>query len=59
MIVAAISDQALITINSLELLGIVYLAIAVSMLRERIARLEGRIMQRERDEDTSARALRR
>ena len=43
MIVARISDDALITINSLELLGIIYLAIAVSMLRERIARLEGRL----------------
>jgi hypothetical protein len=54
VIVGRISDDALITINSLELLGIIYLAIAVSMLRERIARMEGRIegerRQKEQDE---------
>jgi hypothetical protein len=44
-------DQVLITLNSLEILGIIYLAIAVSKLRERIAHLEGRATQRERDED--------
>ena len=38
-----ISDDALVTVNTLELLGIIYLAIAISMLRERIARLEGKI----------------
>ena len=44
--IARIPDSALITINSLEILGIVYLAIALSKLRERIARMEG-----ERDEE--------
>jgi len=39
--VTTIPDEALITINSLEILGIIYLAIAVSKLRERIAHLEG------------------
>jgi len=39
---AWISDQTLLTINTIELAGIVYLAIAVSMLRERISRIEGR-----------------
>ena len=51
MIVARISDDALITINSLELLGIIYLAIAVSMLRERIARLEGRLAGKQEEEE--------
>jgi hypothetical protein len=45
-----IPDSALITINTLELLGIIYLAIAISKLRERIAHLEGKQEQRERDE---------
>jgi hypothetical protein len=36
-------DQVLLTVNSLEILGIIYLAIAVSKLREHIARLEGRL----------------
>jgi len=38
----SIPDEALITINSLEIIGIVYLAIALSYLRERISKLEGR-----------------
>lgn len=41
--VTTIPDEALITINSLELLGIIYLAVAVSKVRERIARLEATI----------------
>jgi hypothetical protein len=40
------SDEAILalagTLASLEIFGIVYLAIAVSKLRERIARMEGR-----------------
>jgi hypothetical protein len=40
--VTTIPDEALVTINSLEILGIIYLAVAVSKLRERIARLEER-----------------
>jgi len=39
--VALIPDSALITVNSLEILGIIYLAIALSKLRERIATMEG------------------
>jgi len=46
-----ISDEALITVNSLEILGIIYLAIAVSYLRERIARLEGKLEQREKEKE--------
>ena len=38
-----IPDEALITVNTLELLGIIYLAIAISKLRERIARIEGKL----------------
>ena len=56
---ARISDQVLQTINSIELLGIVYLAIAVSNLRAQIARLEGKLEQREHDEGTKKRAARR
>ena len=44
-----IPDEALITINSLEILGIIYLAVAISKLRERIARLEGKDEQHQRD----------
>lgn len=44
-----IPDEFLITINSLEILGIIYLAIAVSKLRADIARLQGKDEQRERD----------
>ena len=40
--ITSIPDEALITINSLEILGIIYLAIAMSKLREKIARLEER-----------------
>ena len=47
--VTTIPDEALITINSLEILGIIYLAIAVSKLRERIARMEGKNEQREQN----------
>ena len=47
--ITSIPDEALITINSLEILGIIYLAIAVSKLRERIARIEGKTEQAERD----------
>jgi hypothetical protein len=43
-----IPDEALVTINSLEILGIIYLAIATSKLRERLAHLEGKIEQHER-----------
>jgi hypothetical protein len=49
VVVGLVSDQVLATINSVELLGIIYLAIAVSKLRERIAKMEGKGEQRERD----------
>jgi hypothetical protein len=51
LIVARIPDEALITINGLEILGIIYLAIAVSKLREKIARLEGRYNRRRNGDD--------
>ena len=52
MSVARVSgtDEALLGISSLALLGIIYLAISVSGLRERIARLEGLIRGREKEE---------
>jgi hypothetical protein len=40
IILGAIPDQALITVNTIELFGIIYLAIALSSLRERIAKSE-------------------
>jgi len=46
--VTTIPDEALITINSLEILGIIYLALATSKLRERIAKMEGREEERQR-----------
>ena len=48
--IAWVSDDTLYTLNSLEILGIVYLAIAVSYLRERISKLEGKDEQKARDE---------
>ena len=48
-VIALVSDQVLYTINSLEILGIIYLAIALSKLRERIGHLEGKLEQRDRD----------
>jgi hypothetical protein len=47
--VTTIPDEALITINSLEILGIIYLAIAVSKLRERIAHMEGKQERHEKE----------
>jgi hypothetical protein len=41
VLVTTIPDDVLITINSLEILGIIYLAIAVSKLRADIAKLQG------------------
>ncbi len=40
--IAFIPDSALITVNTLEILGIVYLAVGYSRLAQRISRLEGR-----------------
>jgi hypothetical protein len=53
--VTTIPDEALVTINSLEILGIIYLAIAMSKLRERLAKMEGREEQRDkrRENDSS------
>ena len=55
LVARSISDDVLITINTIELVGIIYLAIAVSMLRERIARIEGRMEQERRDQDRGTR----
>jgi len=41
--VAVLPDEFLLTLNSLEILGIIYLAIAVSKLRADLARIEGRM----------------
>ena len=37
------AEATLVSLNTVELAGIVYLAIALSALRERLARLEGRL----------------
>ena len=37
------AEATLVTLNTLEIAGIVYLALALSALRERMARLEGRL----------------
>jgi hypothetical protein len=50
--VTTIPDEALITINSLEILGIIYLAVAISKLRERISILEGKDIQAQRNRET-------
>ena len=44
-----IPDEVLLSLNSLEILGIIYLAIALSKLRAEIARLQGKLEQRDRD----------
>jgi hypothetical protein len=49
VIVGLVSEDVLYTLNSLEILGIIYLAIAVSKLREKIAHVEGKLDQRDRD----------
>lgn len=36
------AEATLITLNTVEIAGIVYLALAISALRERVARMEGR-----------------
>jgi hypothetical protein len=40
-------EDIILTLTSLILLGVIYLAIAVSYLRERVAKLEGRLNGRE------------
>ena len=40
-----IPDDVLISINSLEILGIIYLAIAISALRAQLSRLQGQFDQ--------------
>jgi len=45
-----IPDEVLISINTLEIIGIIYLAIAISYLRERISKLEGKDEQKARDD---------
>jgi len=49
--IALVSDQVLATLNGIQFLAIIYLAIALSKLRERIARMEGEQAQRRRNED--------
>jgi hypothetical protein len=45
----SLPDEAFITLHSLEILGIIYLALGMSRLRERIAKMEGREEQRNQD----------
>jgi hypothetical protein len=49
-LLALVKDEVLWTINSLEILGIIYLAIALSKLRSDMAHLQGKLEQREHDE---------
>ncbi len=49
LFITTIPDEVLISINGLEILGIIYLAVAISKLRERISILEGKDAQRARD----------
>lgn len=49
MTLALIKDEILVTINSLEILGIIYLAIAVSKLRSEITKIQGENEQRRAD----------
>jgi hypothetical protein len=49
-------EEFWVTINSLQLLLIVYLAIIISKLRERLAKLEGRYDQREKNGYTEGRS---
>ena len=52
MLVGVSADDVLGTLVTLELLGLIYLAIAVSRLRARIAYLEGLLKSRaSHDED--------
>jgi hypothetical protein len=48
---ATIPDQALITLHTVELVAIFYLALGLSRLRERVARLETKLEERERTGD--------
>jgi hypothetical protein len=51
-VIVAWSDEALTAVNSLELLGIIYLAIALSVLNGRISRMEGRQEERNHREES-------
>jgi len=46
MVMRVTTEQVLTTLNTIEILGIVYLAIALSKLRERLSRIEGAITVR-------------
>ena len=43
MIIARVSDATWVSVNSLQFLGIIYLAIAISKLSQRISFLEGKL----------------
>jgi hypothetical protein len=49
MTLALTASEAIWSLLGLVCLGVIYLAIAVSKLRERVARLDGKLEQRERD----------
>jgi hypothetical protein len=48
VIASTIPDQVLITLNTLELVAILYLALGISRIRERLATLEAKLAERER-----------
>lgn len=48
MLATTIPDQVLISLNTIELVAIFYLALGVSRARERLATLEAKLAERER-----------
>lgn len=48
---ALTASEAIWSLFALVLLGIIYLAVAISKLRERLARMEGREQRRQNDFD--------
>ncbi len=49
MIAESIPEQVWISINALQILGIIYLAVAISRLQQRLSKMEGKEEQRQRD----------
>lgn len=49
MTLALTASEAIWSLLGLVMLGMIYLAIAVSKLREKVARLEGRVEQKDRN----------
>lgn len=50
MVLAWIRETTVATVNTIELVAIVYLAIAISGLRERVSKIEGRMENQGKEE---------